>query len=485
MPSQGNKLFRQEALERLSSPEKLDQMMQVVSPKAWLPLTTIGLLVAVGGVWSVVGRIPLTVTGQGVLIQPRSVVPFQALSEGQISTLTIEPGDRIRKGEVIGTLDQSKLKQQLQQEQTKLAELLTQNQETNQLQDQGIALKRQNIAQQRATLQENLRNAEAFSPILREKSLDALAQQRENIQQRIQQSQALLPTLQQRFEVRRRLQQEGAISQDTVLQAQQQYLESQTQLADLEAQLKQLDRQETEAEAQYLQNLNSVKDIKNQLQNLNVQEAELAQQDVEKSLDKTNQIQETKRRIAQLELNVAQSSKIISPYNGRVLEVAVVPGQAVNAGTRLGSIETEDRNSKLVSVVYFADKDGKQVKPGMTLQVTPSMVKRERYGGIVGEVTHITPFPVTNQDMSAIIGNENLANSLVEQISATGSGAPVQVFAELQPDPTTISGYQWSSSDGPSLQISPGTTAQVRVKIGTLAPISYVIPILRSLTGVY
>jgi len=27
-----------ESLERLSSPERLDQLMQVVSPKSWLPL---------------------------------------------------------------------------------------------------------------------------------------------------------------------------------------------------------------------------------------------------------------------------------------------------------------------------------------------------------------------------------------------------------------------------------------------------------------
>ena len=43
--AQNNQLFRQESLERLSSPEQLDQMMRVVSPKAWLPLTTIGFLV--------------------------------------------------------------------------------------------------------------------------------------------------------------------------------------------------------------------------------------------------------------------------------------------------------------------------------------------------------------------------------------------------------------------------------------------------------
>jgi HlyD family secretion protein len=93
--------------------------------------------------------------------------------------------------------------------------------------------------------------------------------------------------------------------------------------------------------------------------------------------------------------------------------------------------------------------------------------------------TSCRPTPVTTQDISAIVGNENLADSL----SSASGGAPVQVFAQLQQSPTTFSGFKWSSSDGPQLKISSGTTTQVKIKVGERAPISYVIPIFRSLTG--
>lgn len=66
--SDRNTLFRKESLERLSSPEQLDQLMQIVTPKSWVPLGTLGVLVLVGLVWSVVGRIPITVTGSGLLV---------------------------------------------------------------------------------------------------------------------------------------------------------------------------------------------------------------------------------------------------------------------------------------------------------------------------------------------------------------------------------------------------------------------------------
>ncbi|BAZ10614.1 secretion protein HlyD [Calothrix sp. NIES-4071] len=70
---QKRNLFRKESLERLSSPERLDQLMQVVSPKSWLPLAALGSLVGVGIVWSIYGRIPITIEGKGVLIYPGHV----------------------------------------------------------------------------------------------------------------------------------------------------------------------------------------------------------------------------------------------------------------------------------------------------------------------------------------------------------------------------------------------------------------------------
>jgi NHLM bacteriocin system secretion protein len=179
-------------------------------------------------------------------------------------------------------------------------------------------------------------------------------------------------------------------------------------------------------------------------------------------------------------VQLAQSSQVISKHDGYVLETSVIPGQIVGASTRLGIIEAEDSHVKLESLVYLADKDGKQIKQGMNVQVTPSVVKRERYGGIVGVVTKVSPFPVTTQEIAAIVGNEELAKSLAGE-----NGARVQIFVQLQEDTTTKSGYNWSSSKGPELKLSSGTTTLVRVKVGEVAPISYIIPMFRSWTGVY
>jgi hypothetical protein len=65
MLNQKRSIFRKESLERLSSPERLDQLMQVVSPRSWLPLVALGSIVGVAVIWSIYGRIPITVEGQG------------------------------------------------------------------------------------------------------------------------------------------------------------------------------------------------------------------------------------------------------------------------------------------------------------------------------------------------------------------------------------------------------------------------------------
>ena len=71
-----NNLFRQEALERASSPEELDQIMQVVNPQKWLPVVAVGSLVMAGLFWSILGRIPITVTGTGIIVYPSTVTSF-------------------------------------------------------------------------------------------------------------------------------------------------------------------------------------------------------------------------------------------------------------------------------------------------------------------------------------------------------------------------------------------------------------------------
>ncbi|MEQ8232275.1 MAG: NHLP bacteriocin system secretion protein, partial [Gammaproteobacteria bacterium] len=63
-------IFRKEALDQLSSPEQLEQLLEVTTRKAWISLYTVaGTLVAVL-LWSIFGQIPITVDGSGIFVFP-------------------------------------------------------------------------------------------------------------------------------------------------------------------------------------------------------------------------------------------------------------------------------------------------------------------------------------------------------------------------------------------------------------------------------
>ncbi len=415
-------LFREKALEKAASPDRFDQPIQVIKPHNWLPLAALGSLVVAGVTWSIVGRIPITAIGQGVLVYPSAVSDFQASSSGQLLAINVKVGDTVKKGDVLATLDQSDLKKQLQQERAKLSDLQTQQKVANLLQ------------RQRSVIEQGV-----------------LEQQRLNLKQELQSTKLMQPILKIRLEKRKSLKSEGAVPEDIVLEAEQAYQESVIKVLTLKAQSEQIGAQ-----------------LKSQIE-----------QNYATSASRQNQIQDIKRAIIQLELQLEKQSQVISQYDGRVLELSATLGQSLTPGTRIGTIAAQTSTSKLVGVTFFPDSEGKKLQLGMKVEITPTTVKRERFGGIVGTVTDISAFPVTKEGVNRLVGNPELTQTLLAK------GPQIQVFAALQPDLLTFSKHKWSSSKGPQLKVSAGTLTSVRVTVEERAPITFVLPILRSFSGLY
>ena len=52
-----NTIFRQKSLDKVSSPEKLDDYIRVTTPSVWITLTAIVLLLVGAVVWSIFGEV--------------------------------------------------------------------------------------------------------------------------------------------------------------------------------------------------------------------------------------------------------------------------------------------------------------------------------------------------------------------------------------------------------------------------------------------
>jgi len=97
-------LFRSAALEQLSSPDALDQLLQVTRPTGWMALLACALLLLVALLWGWFGSLPITVTGQGVLLAPGGVRDIVSLSAGQLVSLDVNAGDTVTPGQVVARL---------------------------------------------------------------------------------------------------------------------------------------------------------------------------------------------------------------------------------------------------------------------------------------------------------------------------------------------------------------------------------------------
>jgi multidrug resistance efflux pump len=97
-------IFRQVALERLSSPEQLDQLMHITTPRGWLALLAlIGLIITVVA-WSFSDTIPTQVLGRGILIRGGQLARAVPTAAGQVNEVLAHAGDMVQQGQPLARI---------------------------------------------------------------------------------------------------------------------------------------------------------------------------------------------------------------------------------------------------------------------------------------------------------------------------------------------------------------------------------------------
>lgn len=119
-----NQIYRKVSLERLSSPEQLDTLMTVTSPRGWITLTALGLIIAAAIGWGIFGSLPTKINAQGILLKSGGIHQVVAGSGGQITDIRVVPNDTVHKGEVIARIDQPDLTAQITTDQAQLQALV-------------------------------------------------------------------------------------------------------------------------------------------------------------------------------------------------------------------------------------------------------------------------------------------------------------------------------------------------------------------------
>lgn len=407
-------LFRKKALAKLASPEQLDTLMQVTEPRGWLALAGLGLVLLAAVVWSFVGHINIKVDGMGILLRGESVQAVTADTDGRLTRITVRVGDHLERGDVVAEVDQPQLERRIAQQQEQLARMQAQDQRRS------------------AAEQTNL-----------EQSLEALDKEQQSVRDSIADYLRQIEALQEKVEIQQEMVDRGLITTSTLLATRNQLASARQAYSGAQVRLSQIDSERLTLRRNFQQQLES----------------------------RSNAIEELLTQISELESRIAAAQVVRSPYSGRVLELMADPGELLGPGMPLLTMESVD--APIEAVVYVSAFEGKMIEEGMAVRVSPTTVKAEEYGFMLGEVRSVSDFPVTPQGLRRVLRNENLVNAL------TGDGAPVEVVVRLIPDPDTPSGFAWSSSDGPPTEVFSGTLCSADVITERKRPIEYVLPIFR------
>lgn len=411
-------IFRKVALERLSSPEQLDQLMQVTTPRGWLSLVAVGILLSGAMVWGFVGSIPVEAGGEGILLRQGGVSDLVVRGQGQVESVLVTVGDQVEKGQVVATLRQDELERKIEDNRSRLKHLRAELGDLTSYANEQKRLREQNLSQQKANLERTIATLDRDLEILEE-----------------------------RLDAERGLLDDGLVTRQTLLTTEQEVNAKRDQLAATRLELDGLDLTRLEEDQRLDQQLETQRTA---LRDLDLQ-------------------------IRDLEAQLEENAHVVSSYSGRVLEIVVDRGDVVTPGTPILSMEVV--SEELMAVLFVPASAGKQVREGMVARISPSTVKREEHGFMLGRVTWVSEFPATSRGMQRLLSNEDLVTRLMAE------EPPIQVNVTLERSEETPSGYAWSSSRGPDLDISSGTLTSGNVIIERNRPVDLVVPKLRAGLG--
>ena len=407
----GEELFRKSALDKLASPERLDELMEVTPGKGWVALATVGALFAGLVVWSIFGSIPERIDGQGMLVRGGGLRQLRAGGDGTLTRLSIKINDLVKEGQVVGQISQLGSSEEIKSAKQALDQA-QRDYEMSRAEDE------RTIAGIRATIQ-------------------GLEGDKRSTQTLLQRARADLARLQQSLR-------DGLVTRGTVDQAQR-------DVASFEATLTGKDGQISNQQAQ-------VRSVGERIR-AKQEAVARARRDLE--------------RVSVVSSSLAQVSSTVA---GHVVELRHRVGDFVRNGEVIATIEPP--STAIEPVVYVSSANGKRVKPGMEVQVSPTTVRREEYGFMKGQIKTVGEYAVTAEGVEAVTGNKQLVEELLK------SGTKIEVQVGLLANRDTASGYTWSSSGGPPFKIEGGTKVSVSVVASQTTPFNYyVTPIFRNMLG--
>lgn len=413
--------FRKESTDYQIHSQNHYHLIKVTSLMNWVIISPVAALILFGLYWGIWGTIFSRVEGKGILLPSEQNLYTATLQDfsGKLQKYYVKAGDTVKEGQPIAYLVNDVLKGQILEGKIYIQDLKAIYEKLVQKSEVEIAENKKKYLDQKKLLTDYIVDLGKFIDFL-EKNL---IQAKELLAKKI----VVLLRVETLF--------------GNIKSAQESVERSKVQLIQTEQQSKEfIDKWETR-----------LKDLEIKIR---------------------SEQHENNKLFKQLE----SITQILSPVDGTVLNLQKTVGDFVNKGDSVATLSST--HGTIDAIIFVNPEEGKKIKIGMTVLVTPSFIKSEEFGGIYAEVTSVSDIPANKNRMMAVLQNENLA-----KILSPNDHPPIEVRARLKVDPRTFSGFAWSSSKGPRQKITSGILLNARILVRKQSPFSLIIPALHKVMG--
>ena len=423
------RLFRESALERLSSPEQLDQQLQVTSPRGWIALLALWSVLAAVIVWSIVGSVPTREEGQGIIVVGGGLQVVVSPGKGRLRSIDVDVGTVIGPGDIVATISQQTLDDELDQARSQLAEMQAQN------------LRHAQFDHREEDLQTSLAEVD-----------------RQRLQQAIDYATGRIARLRTHRAIIKELFEDGMMTE--------------IDLHEVEQEVETVSMEQEKARLE--------------IQQLIARNENATFQRERERMKRDNELERLQSKIDLLAGRLSRESQVVSQVTGRVVEIRAALQTEVHVGDTILLIEPMGTEAGgLEAILYVSAATGKRIKvrgeaggEEMVVHISPSTVKREEYGSMLGVVSFVATVPTSKPAMEARLRDKDLAEKLTQEI-----GLPLEVRVTLIPSNDTPSGYKWTSSEGPRTVITAGTLCRGSVTVNEQRPVELLIPFIKKRLG--
>lgn len=409
---ESNSIFRPAAVEHYSDASQFEQTFLPIRYKKWIIRGSLALLFIGLLIWFFFGTLPIEAQGVGIAVNAEGLSNVEAAFSGVIKRLNVQVGEYVQQGDLLAVIYNPEIETRLN----------TTHQTIENLQKRIVHLREEVEKEKKA-------EKEAISEEIKAANYKIKVLEKE------------IPILQEDVHNKEDLASRGLFDSQS-LQESKELLWS-----------KQTDLETTKANLSHFYFLFK--------KGYRQQEVDALQEQLLAALQD--------KSLLEAQLNY---KNIYSPVAGIVLEWFIHADKYVAAGDLIARLEIHSKEkSHKVFYGYLPVEIGRKVRLNAEVAIELTTVKQQEYGAILGNIVSFSPYAISPENLTQLINNPALIHHFMQQHEAV-----IQVVIEPQRDSKTISGYRWTSGEGPPIQLTSGTLCTFKGLVEEVHPYLYVIP---------